>query len=326
MGPVRGPAPFIRGPPSNFRGPGPQFVNYRGPQARGLPIHGQGPHHGLPDNRGVPPARVPAQPRNRANEPLRENETVLYVANIPEKNPIAKEKLIHIFEKYGPVHHIDMKDVFCFVEYENAGDAKKALAGLQGVDIGGRRMSVRWSRRRATGLGRLQGNTWWGGQPAGRRDKNQIIVANIPDTMANQDLLNLAWEAGHSVVHVSLRGRVEDRTYHGLIEYAHVDDMIYAKKYLDGIQYKDKILRLFINEPGTPYRGLKREVCPLPPPPAVPVVLKPGGFGQQVARGYSSIKQGVTSGARGVTPGGRGSVGPTLESADGGVGGWRPLA
>jgi len=324
MGPGRGPAPFIRGPPSNFRGPGSQPISYGGPPTRGPPIRGPAPHQaprGIPNNRGVPPVRMATQPRKRTNEPPSNNETVLYVANIPEKNPIAEEKLIHIFEKYGPVHHIDMKDVICFVEYENAGDAKKALAGLQGVDIAGRRLSVRWSRRRATGLGRLQGNTWWEGQPGGRREKNQIIVANIPQSMTNQDLLNLAWEAGHSVVHVSLRGRVEDRTYHGLIEYAHIDDMIYAKKYLDGIQYKDKILRLFINEPGAPFRGLKREACPSPPPPAAPVVVKPGVYGQQGSRGggYGPIKPTTT-------PGGRGPIAPTIESADGGVGGWRPLA
>jgi len=135
--------------------------------------------------------------------------------------------------------------------------------------------------------------------------------------MTNQDLLNLAWEAGHSVVHVSLRGRVDDRTYHGLIEYAHVDDMIYAKKYLDGIQYKDKILRLFINNPDVPFRGLKREACPAPPPPALPVVVKPIAYGQQVSRGYGPLTAASRS---------HGPIAPTIESADGGVGGWRPLA
>jgi len=324
MRPGRGPPPFNRGPPSNFRGPGSQPLSYGGPLARGPPIRGPVPHQaprGIPPNRGVQPVRMTVQPKKRAHEPPRDNETVLYVANISEKSPIPKEKLIHIFEKYGPVHHIDMKDFFCFVEYENSGDAKKALAGLQGVDIAGRRMSVRWSKRRVVGLGRLQGNTWWDGQPGGRREKNQIIVANIPQSMTNQDLLNLAWEAGHSVVHVSLRGRSTDNTYHGLIEYAHIDDMIYAKKHLDGIQYKDKILRLFINEPGKAFHGLKREVCPSPPPPAGPVVLKPGGFGQQASRrgGYGPVKPALT-------PGRRGPIAPTIESADGGVGGWRPLA
>jgi len=312
MRPGRGPAPFIRGPPSNFRGPGAHPISYAGPPQ----IRAPGPHLGVPPNRAAPATRTPTH-RKFTNEPPRENETVLHVANIPEKHPIAKEKLINIFEKYGPLHHIDMKDVNCFVEYENAGDAKKAIAGLQGVDIAGRRLSIRWSRRQATGLGRLQGNTWWGGQPGGRRDKNQVIVGNIPESMTNHDLLNLAWEAGHSVVHVSLRGRIADRTYHGIIEYAHVDDMIYAKKYLDGIQFKNKILRLFINDPDVPFRGLKREACPPPPPPAVPVVVKPLVYRQQTTRGYGPVKPAVTGGVRG-------PIAPTIESADGG--GWRPLA
>ena len=72
----------------------------------------------------------------------------LYVGNIPHS--ATEAELRAAFEAHGPVDKISIvtdRDTgrsrgFAFVEMTNAGDADKAIAALNGTDLGGRTLTI----------------------------------------------------------------------------------------------------------------------------------------------------------------------------------------
>ena len=126
--------------------------------------------------------------------------TRLWVANL--QDDVSKDQIIHLFEKYGAIHNIVRKGNFASIEFENNNEALRAKRGLDQVDYHGRRLNVDWYRGDA--FQRLAGNNWHG-QPSGHpRYKNRVIVLGLPPTITYQNVLELAFEAGHSVVFIDI--------------------------------------------------------------------------------------------------------------------------
>jgi cold-inducible RNA-binding protein len=102
----------------------------------------------------------------------------LYVGNLPHSTTEAE--LRNLFEAHGPVEKITLmtdRDTgrsrgFGFVEMTNAGEADKAIAALNGTDLGGRPLTIneakpKTERPRSGGGGQRFGG---GGGGRGRDD------------------------------------------------------------------------------------------------------------------------------------------------------------
>lgn len=166
---------------------------------------------------------------------VKEGHTRLWVANLQED--LSREQIIHLFEKYGAVHSIVRKGNFASVEFENGSEALRAKRGLDQVDYHGRRLNIDWYR--GDKFGKLEGKNWWGGQCGHPRYKHRVIVLGLPQGIGYQNVLDLAWEAGFSVVFIDIATSRCGFIY-GIIEYAHYDDYKFALDYLDGRMYKIK--------------------------------------------------------------------------------------
>lgn len=109
----------------------------------------------------------------------------LYVGNISHST--TESELRSAFEVYGPVEKINMvtdRDTgqsrgFAFVEMTNTEEADKAIAALDGSDLGGQTLKVNEARPKSSGSG-VGGRRFGGGngrddyrghsrQPGGRR-------------------------------------------------------------------------------------------------------------------------------------------------------------
>eukprot|EP01083_Nonionella_stella_P023436 64836_1 len=163
----------------------------------------------------------------------KESHTRLWVANLQED--LSKEQIIHLFEKYGAVHNIVRKGNFASIEFENGSEALRAKRGLDQVDYHGRRLNIDWYR--GDKFGKLEGPNWWGGQCSHPRFKHRVCVLGLPPAINYQDVLNLAWEAGHSVVFIDIATSPVGFIY-GVIEYAQYEEYKFALEYLDGKQFK----------------------------------------------------------------------------------------
>ena len=165
----------------------------------------------------------------------KEGHTRLWGANLTDD--LSKEQIIHLFEKYGSVHNIVRKGSFAMIEYENASEALRAKRGLDSVDYHGRRLNMDWYRGDKYGSMKLDGKNWWGGISGHPRYKHRVIVLGIPNIWGYQDVLNLAWSAGFSVVFIDIATSRWGFVY-GVIEFAHYEDYKYALEYLDGTQLR----------------------------------------------------------------------------------------
>jgi len=180
---------------------------------------------------------------------------VLWISNLSDT--VRTDDIINLFEKYGPVHEVQIKGPFCKVEFENRGDAKKARYGLDTVDFHGRRLSVDWFRGENTEP-LLQGTNWWGGYPGKPRFRHRVYILNLPCDTEHSKLLNLAWEAGNSVVFLDVMPcPFDEQSNVGIIEYAHEVDYKYALNYLDGMNYDRQKLRWISEEQ---YRGVEKQL------------------------------------------------------------------
>lgn len=95
----------------------------------------------------------------------------LYVGNLPHST--TETDLRNAFGVYGPVDSVNIitdRDTgrargFAFVEMGDSGGAEKAIAALNGSDLGGRTIQVNEARPKAD---RPRGNGGHGGQRFGR--------------------------------------------------------------------------------------------------------------------------------------------------------------
>ena len=99
----------------------------------------------------------------------------LYVGNLPHSTTEAE--LRDVFEKHGPVDKVTLvtdRDTgrsrgFAFVEMTNAGDADKAIAALNGTDLGGRPLTINEAKPK-TDRPKGDGQRFGGGGGRGRDD------------------------------------------------------------------------------------------------------------------------------------------------------------
>lgn len=100
----------------------------------------------------------------------------LYVGNLPHSTTEAD--LRNAFGMYGPVDNINIitdRDTgrargFAFVEMGDSGGAEKAIAGLNGSQLGGRTIQVNEARPKTERASRNGGQRFGFGRPGGGRD------------------------------------------------------------------------------------------------------------------------------------------------------------
>jgi RNA recognition motif-containing protein len=101
----------------------------------------------------------------------------LYVGNLPHSTTEAE--LRSVFEAHGAVEKVSMvtdRDTgrsrgFAFVEMTDAGEAEKAIAALNGTDLGGRTLKINEAKpktERPGGFGGGAGKRFAGGVGGGR--------------------------------------------------------------------------------------------------------------------------------------------------------------
>src|SRR5215469_6095571 len=99
----------------------------------------------------------------------------LYVGNLPHNTTEAE--LRNVFEAHGAVEKITLmtdRDTgrsrgFAFVEMTNASEADKAIAALNGTDLGGRTLTINEAKPKP-GRPRNGGHRFGGGGGRGRDD------------------------------------------------------------------------------------------------------------------------------------------------------------
>merc|ERR1712129_258164 len=83
---------------------------------------------------------------------------------------------------------------------------------------------------------RLAGNNWLSQASGHPRYKNRVIVLGLPPAITYQNVLELAVEAGHSVVFIDIATSRVCGFVYGVIEYASYEDYKFCIDYLDGKQ------------------------------------------------------------------------------------------
>lgn len=99
----------------------------------------------------------------------------LYVGNLPHST--TETELRNVFEAHGPVEKVTLvtdretgrSRGFGFVEMADAGDADKAIAALNGTDLGGRPLTINEAKPK-TDRPRSGGQRFGGGGGRGRDD------------------------------------------------------------------------------------------------------------------------------------------------------------
>lgn len=61
--------------------------------------------------------------------------TRIYVGHLPQK--ATENDVQEFFRDYGTVRKVVMKKGYCFVEFDNLGDAESAVRALDGTDFMG---------------------------------------------------------------------------------------------------------------------------------------------------------------------------------------------
>ena len=107
----------------------------------------------------------------------------LYVGNLPHST--TEEELRNLFQAHGAVERVSMvtdretgrSRGFAFVEMTDAGEAEKAIAALNGTELGGRALKINEAKPKTErprgggqGFGRSGGGGRQGGGGGGRDD------------------------------------------------------------------------------------------------------------------------------------------------------------
>jgi RNA recognition motif-containing protein len=107
----------------------------------------------------------------------------LYVGNLPHSTTEAE--LRNVFEPHGAVEKVTLvtdretgrSRGFGFVEMTNATDADKAIAALNGTDLGGRTLTINEAKPKAD---RPKGGQRFGGGGGGGRDRGHARERREP--------------------------------------------------------------------------------------------------------------------------------------------------
>ena len=103
----------------------------------------------------------------------------LYVGNLPHSTTEAE--LRTVFEAHGAVEKVSIVTDretgrargFAFVEMTDAGEAEKAIAALNGTELGGRAMKINEAKPKTEHSGGGGGRKSFGGGGGGGRDNYQ---------------------------------------------------------------------------------------------------------------------------------------------------------
>jgi cold-inducible RNA-binding protein len=107
----------------------------------------------------------------------------LYVGNLPHSTTEAE--LRNVFEPHGAVEKVTLvtdretgrSRGFGFVEMTNATDAEKAIAALNGTELGGRTLTINEAKPKAD---RPRGGQRFGGGGGGGRDRGHARERREP--------------------------------------------------------------------------------------------------------------------------------------------------
>jgi len=147
---------------------------------------------------------------------------------------VYERDLEELFDRYGRIHRVDIKNGFGFVEFEDSRDAEDAIRGEDGRDFFDRRIQVEPSR----GNGPRRSGPRYGGQ----RFKWRLEVEGLNPRTSWQDLKDFARKAGE-VAFTNVKTSRGKKI--GVIEYTNEDDMIYALKKLDDTKLDGEYIRLY---------------------------------------------------------------------------------
>eukprot|EP00124_Ichthyophonus_hoferi_P000890 Ihof_evm14s38 gene=Ihof_evmTU14s38 len=160
----------------------------------------------------------------------------IFVGNLARD--VREDDIDHLFEKYGKVLEVTLKNGFGFVEFEDERDAEDAIKGVDGVDLLGNRIRVEMSlgsrgMRGGAGPGAVgRGNRY--GPPM--RTDNRLIVNNLSSRVSWQDLKDEFRRYGD----VTFADAHRMRDGEGVVEFAHRDDMRIAMRKLDGLELRGR--------------------------------------------------------------------------------------
>lgn len=69
----------------------------------------------------------------------------IFIGNLSSER-VSKREVFDVFHRYGRLAQISLKSAYGFVQYHSAEDAAHAMAGAQGMEIGGRKINMEFSK------------------------------------------------------------------------------------------------------------------------------------------------------------------------------------
>jgi arginine/serine-rich splicing factor 4/5/6 len=143
----------------------------------------------------------------------------------PPRSRTRERDLEKIFDYYGRIEHISMKQGFAFVDFRDERGAEKAVRDMDGRHIDDRRVQVQFARGprddRPAG-------------PRGGKGKYKLRVEGLGSRTSWQDLKDFARRAGRSVVFTDVWSEGEQRV--GVIEFDDREDYANALRMLPSEQ------------------------------------------------------------------------------------------
>eukprot|EP00123_Amoebidium_parasiticum_P020077 comp41453_c0_seq1/m.47436 comp41453_c0_seq1/g.47436 ORF comp41453_c0_seq1/g.47436 comp41453_c0_seq1/m.47436 type:complete len:247 (-) comp41453_c0_seq1:562-1302(-) len=145
----------------------------------------------------------------------------LYVGHL--SNDAREDDVRDLFEKYGKVYDVELKNGHGFVEFEDRRDAEDAAYYLDGKRFFGERLVVEPDRYSDK-----------------RRNDYRLYIENVSPCYDWYDIKDIFKRAGTITY-----GDLDTRTGEGVIEFKHYDDMEYALKKFDGMKFDGYRLRVY---------------------------------------------------------------------------------
>lgn len=208
-------------------------------------------------SRSRSPRRSRSPPRGdsyRDRSPPRDEGRV-YVGNISSRT--AERDLERVFDEFGRIDRIDMKNGFAFVQYESARAATDAVKYLDNTDVDGRRIMVQFPKSGRGGDRRIGfsdrsfssgGRELPLGRPIKRRDRAtgfSIVVEKLSDRTSWQDLKDWARPVANPLYSDVWRER-DWRA--GTVEFGSKEEMLRVIKELDDTKLDGSYVRVMEDE------------------------------------------------------------------------------
>ncbi|KAI9306620.1 hypothetical protein BJ944DRAFT_281853 [Cunninghamella echinulata] len=154
----------------------------------------------------------------------------VYIGNL--SRDASRADLRDMFEPFGRILDLTVKNGFGFVEFNSRSDADEAVRECHGNKICGQRIVVEIAMKRRDHR-----------REPRERESYRLIVKNIPPKTTWQDLKDMMKKAGR----VTFADVLKD-TDEGIVEFAHRDDMKYALSKYNNTKLNGQ--RVTLEEPG----------------------------------------------------------------------------